>query len=189
MDSRWAERGFDLEAISRLRGNVSLKAKRLELAGALVMSDATMNLTMAGGKIDISKLDGGFEGGNAKMSGQLERRENGLALSAQARLEGADLERVSALGTEQALAAGTASLQLSVNGIGRTPKGLASSIAGAGSLTTTNAAINGISPASLQTVARTEIEAEISRARNLPARVAEAFANARFDVAAGDDRD
>jgi len=181
--SRWAERGFNADVVSKLKGRLSLKAKRLVLAGALVMADAELQAVMADGKIDVSKLSGGWAGGQTLISASLQQREQGLAFSGEALIKQADIEQVSALGRDAPMASGRADLKLSVAGMGLTPKGLASSLSGSGTLDLSQSSIRGLSAEALRGFAKAEVEAEVSRARALPGRAVAALQDAQFDLA------
>jgi uncharacterized protein involved in outer membrane biogenesis len=182
-DTRWAERSFDTDAVAKLKGRLSLKAKRLALAGALVMDDAELEAVMENGKIDVAKLAGNWAGGQTVLSASLQQREQGLAFSGEALIKQADLSHVSALGRTVPMATGRADLKLSVAGAGLTPKGLASSLSGSGKLDISQSSIRGLSAEALRGFAQSEVDAEVSRASALPARAALALQEAQFDLA------
>ena len=145
VDGYWPGSRFNTALFGELNGTLNLKAERLLLTGGLVLDDAKLQASLSNGAMNVSRLEGDLYGGTLKASGQLAKRGGGMALEAKAEAEGLQLEKLMISSSGSALIHAPVEMVISVKGVGLTPRGIAASLTGKGSLEFGSGKIKGFS--------------------------------------------
>ncbi|MHA1164191.1 MAG: AsmA family protein [Alphaproteobacteria bacterium] len=145
VDGYWPSNRFNTALFDEINGTLKLKAERVLLTGGLVLFDAKMQATLSNGAMNVSRLEGDLYGGTLKASGQLAKRGGGMALDAKAEAEGLQLEKLTITSSGAALVHAPADMVISVKGVGLTPRGIAASLTGKGSIEFGSGKIKGFS--------------------------------------------
>ena len=130
----WPESAFDFAALDGIEGKLGIAFGTLSLEPGMAIKNARLDMTVAPGKISVTKLEGKGAGGDVLATLALERAPGGANLAGDVRLNGIRLNAPAAAGAAQAKEA-VASLALEFAGRGATPNGLIAVAMGQGAIT------------------------------------------------------
>jgi uncharacterized protein involved in outer membrane biogenesis len=129
----WPDEPFDLEALSGIDAHVILGVGRLALSDGLELKEATLDLTLKEGKLDVGRLEGAGLGGRARLAFALDGGGGGAEVKGSLSLLDGGLEASAGVtpgGT--AGAAGRVAAELAFSGRGANPRNLISALQGQG---------------------------------------------------------
>nr|WP_246546544.1 AsmA family protein [Ancylobacter defluvii] len=152
-EGRWPATGFAPAPLAKAAGRVRLDIGRLELPGGLALDRAKLRARLGGGRVIVEEFAGGLAGG--ALAGRLDLSRNGATVRADGSLTLKGMPSAPLLaagGVARPMARGVADLSLDFTGAGNSPRALAASLAGQGSLALDGVEIAGTSPAALQYV-------------------------------------
>lgn len=129
--SIWPESAFDFAALDGVEGKLGITFGSLVLEDGMALGNAQLDVTLAPGKVGITKLEGSALGGSLKAALAIERAPGGASLAGDVRLTGAHLQQAA---SPAAASNGTAQLTLELSGRGATPGGLIAVATGKGEL-------------------------------------------------------
>lgn len=121
--SVWPESAFDFGALDGVEGKLGIAFGSLTLEEGMALDKALLEVSLAPGKISVTKLEGKAAGGDLLAAFALERAPGGASFAGDIRLSGA---RLAASGEA------SAALQLEMSGRGATPGGLIAVATGKG---------------------------------------------------------
>lgn len=157
-DGYWPDTPFALGALQRLSGRLAVEAEELVLGEGLSVRDAAMTARLEEGALRLGDLTGRLHGGDVRASATLRAERGRAVFRGEAAVEGADLAQLPH-GDGAPLATGSASLRLTAESEGITPRGLITVMSGRGWLTLTDGEIRGLDPQVLAIIARGYLEA------------------------------
>lgn len=144
----WSAYPLDWSGLSDFSGTLILKPSRLEFSD-LVLSDATLNLTIADGIMTANPVTGTLAGGRLTLAAKISGGKDDLGAAKEASLdllisaENFSIEEASQALFNKTLGKGRGDLNLSVAGKGRSWLGLVSSLEGTGSVTLEDGVLTG----------------------------------------------
>lgn len=141
--SRWSTRPVDLASLRQIGGTLDVTADRV-LSGRFVFTGVTARIDAADGRIAISGLKAEAEPGNLEGGLVLDGSGEVLALSAEVKADGIDLDQLTGRKTSEPGLSGSAALVLDIAGRGRSPFEVVSSLAGKGALVASKGKLQGI---------------------------------------------
>ncbi len=130
-NSIWPESAFDFAALDGIEGKLGVSFDKLALDEGMAINKAQLEVSLAPGKIGVTKLEGSALGGNVVAAFALEQVPGGASLAGDVRLMGAHLSGAGKGKADDA----TASMALEMSGRGATPGGLIAVATGKGELT------------------------------------------------------
>ncbi|HEX7775999.1 MAG TPA: AsmA family protein [Parvibaculum sp.] len=139
-DTIWPTSALDWSPLGLFEGNLDLKLGAVTL-GTMRLDQSNMHIALASGVLSVTPFAGQFADGKATLGLRVEggkAGEPGIGLTFTA--EDADLAKASALAFGDPSMTGRGTINLQIEGQGRSWLGLASSAAGTGSLKTQGAA-------------------------------------------------
>jgi uncharacterized protein involved in outer membrane biogenesis len=131
--SIWPESAFDFSVLDGIEGKLGVEIGALALEPGMVSKNVQLDVSLAPGKLSVSKLTGHALGGDILAAMAIERAPGGANLNASLQLTGAHLQ--DSAGASQGGDAGGAALKLELAGRGATPGGLIAVATGKGELT------------------------------------------------------
>lgn len=143
---KWPEGLFNFSALGNTRATVKIAFKSLALASGAGTGDGDLTLSLAPGKLTLSDLSANAAGGRLSGRANVEKAPNGVALTADLKLDRARLADVNAGG------AGFASADLRAEARAQSPAGLFAVMTGSGKLRLAGAEVSGPSPAAVADV-------------------------------------
>lgn len=139
----WPEGLFNFSALGNTRATLKITFKSLALASGAGTGDGDLTLALAPGKLTLSDLSANAAGGRLLGRASVEKAPNGVALTADLKLDQARLADLNAGG------AGFASADLHAEARAQSPAGLFAVMTGSGKLRLAGAEVSGPSPASI----------------------------------------
>lgn len=152
--SIWSDRPFDFGAFAGLEGDIALTAERIDVSNGLALDDAQLRFRLAPDRLQLERIEGSLLGGRAHARGALVREAAGAALTLEVGLDQARLEQFVSQETGQPRASGSMTLAAKAEGRGLSPRGLLAVLQGTGSLDVGEGRLEGLSPDTIETVAR-----------------------------------
>nr|WP_256441468.1 AsmA family protein [Ancylobacter radicis] len=149
----WPDGRFGPPALGRLNASVKLSLRQLDLPAGLVLDLAKLNARLSEGVVSVEDLSGALAGG--RLSGRFDLRRRGENLQLDGHLALADAESgplLRAADVQRPGAGGKVTLALDLTGSGRSPRGIAASLQGQGSLVLDGLEIAYTDPRALQYV-------------------------------------
>ncbi len=165
----WPNSAFALAALQAGDGTLKLKASTMTLTEEMALADAQLEASLSSGALTVSRLDGRLYGGKFTASGTLRALQGHAGFDAKLKLANADLAALTQDAGGRELAKGKADLQLSLEGEGFSPRGLATALSGKGELRLDKGVIHGLTPAVLKKAASTYMTQEIPEKSRLTA--------------------
>ena len=92
--SPWPDEPFDGGTLDAFEGSIRLKAKRLTLAEGIGLTDAGLDIALAPGKVDVSRIEGACLRGRCSATLRIDKVPAGAELSGSLRVTGAALEAI-----------------------------------------------------------------------------------------------
>jgi hypothetical protein len=153
----WPEGTFDLAALLKSEGTLTLAARRFEVDGDTALQDATISAKLVPGRLEVKSLTA------TMLEGQLTSTWTLTAGPAEATLAGtveiANVDLAAAPAGRQA-AKGRVSGKLSVEGRGFGPRTLLQFVSGKGSLTLAEAEVPGLNAAAVRQASQSYLASE-----------------------------
>ena len=131
----WPEYSIDARLLSSIGAKIKIKAGQLHLSGPLALDGAHVEANINDGVLAITNLEGGLYGGTLKASARLAAQASGLAFTAKAEASGLSLEEIAPGKDGSVPVKGPVDLEMSLQGSGLSPHGLAAGLNGEGKLT------------------------------------------------------
>jgi len=133
--SPWPDEPFDLGALAGIDGRLILGLGRLALSDGMGLKDATVDLTLKGGKISIGSIEGAALGGRGRIQFAIESTGTGAAVNGSLQLSEARFEALTGLGVgAKAGTVGGIKADVSFSGRGANPRNLIAALQGQGRL-------------------------------------------------------
>ena len=133
--SPWPDEPFDLGALAGIDGHVVLGLGRLALSDGMGLKDATVDVSLKGGKITVGGIEGTALGGRGRLQFTIESTGTGAAVNGSLQLSDGRLEALRALGVgAKAGTVGGIKADLSFSGRGANPRNLIAALQGQGRL-------------------------------------------------------
>lgn len=133
--SVWSDDPFDGAGFDGFEGNVKLNAKRLVLADGLGLDDASLDVALQRGKIDVRELAGTCLGGRCRARFGIAKMPGGVDVSGSLSLAGLAVGALAA----DTRATGSISGEIKFSGKGVSPRGVLAVLQGGGALELTGA--------------------------------------------------
>jgi hypothetical protein len=133
--SMWSEDPFDGAGLDSFDGHVKLSAKRLALSDGLGLDDASVDVSLQSGKIDVRELAGACLGGRCKAQFGITKALGGVDVSGKLRLSGLSVGSLA----RNSGATGSIGGEIKFSGKGVSPRGVFSVLQGGGALELTGA--------------------------------------------------
>lgn len=131
----WPDGRFGPPALGPLAAAIKLSLRQLDLPAGLVLDLAKLNARVSEGVVVVEELSGSLAGGRLAARGDLRRRGDNLAVDGHIALTDAESgPLLRAAGVERPGASAGLTLALDLTGAGRSPRGIAASLQGQGSL-------------------------------------------------------
>jgi hypothetical protein len=147
----WPSEPFERGLIGSLDGSVKLRVGRVALSPQLGVANMRAVLQFGQGSFALEEIDGSIAGGRVAGSLNFERGEDGLSLDTHVRFTGANLADL--LPGDGALA-GRATIELDLQGTGRSPIALIGALKGDGTFTIQDGQIMRVDPSVFAAVIR-----------------------------------
>lgn len=147
----WPTGAFGRAPLATLGAAVKLDVATFDLAGGLTLDGAKLRLRLNEGAASVEDITGALAGG--RLSGRFDLRRRGDLALVEGHLALTDAEIVQLLraaGNQRPALRGMTTLNLDFTGSGRSPRAIAASLAGQGSLSVENLEITGVDPSALQ---------------------------------------
>jgi len=128
--SLWSEDPFDGAGLDAFEGHVKLSAKRLALADGLGLNEASLDVSLQSGKIDVQDLAGACLGGRCRARFGIAKTLGGVDVSGSVSLAGLAMAALAG----DARATGSIGGEIKFSGKGVSPRGIFSVLQGSGAL-------------------------------------------------------
>ena len=165
----WPDSAFALAALQACDGTLKLKASTMMLADEMPLADAQLEASLSAGTLTVSRLEGRLYAGKLTASGTLRAMQGHAGFDGKLKLANADLATLTQDAGGKELAKGKVDLQLTLEGQGFSPRGLATALSGTGELRLDKGVIHGLSPAVLKKAATTYMTQEVPEKARLSA--------------------
>lgn len=133
--SGWPDGRFGPPALGPLTASVKLSLRQLDLPAGLVLDLAKLNARVGEGVVAVEELSGALAGGRLAARFDLRRRGDNLAVDGHLAVTDAESgPLLRAAGVERPGVSAGVTLALDLTGAGRSPRGIAASLQGQGSL-------------------------------------------------------
>ena len=149
----WPPRGFALDPLVKVEGEIELEAKTLTLGAPFQIEQAVLLARIDEEGLSITDLQGELFGGSFAASGTLSPRGSGAELKAHAELATGKLDLLSRGLTGRVVAKGPLTMVLDISGEGLSPTGLVAGLSGGGTIFLDPGILVSLSPAPLKRVA------------------------------------
>jgi hypothetical protein len=126
----WSDDPFDSNGLDGLDGHVKLNAKRLALSDGLGLDEASLDVSLQSGKIDVRELAGACLSGRCRAQFAMTKTPGGVTVSGSLSLAGLTVAALSA----DARATGSIGGEIKFSGKGVSPRGVFSVLQGGGAL-------------------------------------------------------
>ncbi|MBX9775536.1 MAG: AsmA family protein [Xanthobacteraceae bacterium] len=176
----WPSEPFERGLIGTVEGGVKLRVGRVALSPQLGIANMRGTLHFGQSSFALEEIDGSIAGGRVAGSISFERGEGGLSLDARVRFAGADLADL--LPGEGALT-GRATIDLDLQGTGRSPIALIGALNGDGTFTIQDGQIMRANPAVFAAVIRSVDDGLPIDAVRISDRTEAALGNGALNVA------
>jgi uncharacterized protein involved in outer membrane biogenesis len=151
----WPDAPFGTSPLDGFDADLALSIDRLEIAEALAADGVSLSLRSSPAGMAFDGVKAGFAGG--ELSGNLllkQDLEGTAALSGTFKLDGASAEALAWRRNDRPVVTGNLSVDVELNGAGRTVAGLVASLSGGGSFAVTGGAIQSMNPRAFSAVTR-----------------------------------
>ena len=156
--SPWPDEPFDGATLDAFEGNLRLEAKRLTLADGVGLTDASLDIALAPGKVDVSRIEGACLRGRCSATLRIDKVPAGAELSGSLRVTGAALEAVG--GGAKSGSRGTVGGEIKFAGKGSSPRSALSVANGRGTLELGGAKLTALWPGAIAVGADAALKAE-----------------------------
>lgn len=133
----WPDDPFDASVFAEWQGDIRLTSRRVVLGDGIAIKAATLDVGLAGGKVDVRRLEGAGLGGRCSVNLQIEKVPAGAQVTGVLRLAGGSLQAIA--GGDKPAETGDVSGEIKFSGKGTSPRAIISVLQGAGTLTFANA--------------------------------------------------
>jgi uncharacterized protein involved in outer membrane biogenesis len=158
-DNFWSRVPFDLTRSGAVDANIQLLARQLTLTKGLGLQNATLDLKLEKGRLDVAALDGTALNGRLTSKWSLAPAATGVIAAGSVTLTGSDLKALAMQGKRAAAAQTSASetsgqvdITVTLSGQGASPAAVIASLTGKGLLDMTDVQLSGASPSNVKTV-------------------------------------
>lgn len=141
--SRWSTRPIDLAALRAVEGVVDLQVDRL-VSGTTVLTGLAGRVDAAGGRIGVTGLKASMAPGDMAATVTLDASGNSLALEAEIKGTGFNLDALTGRKGAEAGLSGTGDVTVNFKGQGRSEFELVSSLSGQGRIVASSGKIHGL---------------------------------------------
>jgi large subunit ribosomal protein L24 len=153
----WPSEPFDAGLLGRLLGRVTVKSPRVTLTPKLAARDLRAQVTFDPAGLSIDDIDGTIAGGRVSGGLMFQRTGDAVTARSQLRLAGADVATL--VGGDQPAGAaaplsGGVTLDLAIDGSGRSPVALLGALRGSGSFVLQDGRLARLDPAAFDVVTR-----------------------------------
>ncbi|MDH3196058.1 MAG: AsmA-like C-terminal region-containing protein, partial [Hyphomicrobiales bacterium] len=149
-----SETGFAASIPAGLGLNLDISASTLDLGVPQVARNAEFRFGFADGGVRIDGLSADFAGGKLRASAAALPQDAGLNFRLRAALSGARLEEIAWRARDRAVAQGELDLSFAVEGAGRAPAGIVSTLGGSGTFTLADGFARFINPQAFGSIIR-----------------------------------
>ena len=156
--SPWPDEPFDGATLDAFEGNLRLEAKRLTLADGVGLTDASLDIALAPGKVDVSRIEGACLRGRCSATLRIDKVPAGAELSGSLRVTGAALEAIG--GGAKPGSRGTVGGEIKFAGKGSSPRSALSVANGRGTLELGAAKLTALWPGAIAVGADAALKAE-----------------------------
>ena len=156
--SPWPDEPFDGATLDAFEGNLRLEAKRLTLADGVGLTDASLDIALAPGKVDVSRIEGACLRGRCSATLRIDKVPAGAELSGSLRVTGAALEAIG--GGAKSGSRGTVGGEIKFAGKGSSPRSALSVANGRGTLELGGAKLTALWPGAIAVGADAALKAE-----------------------------
>lgn len=150
----WSEAAFGPPVVSGVDLSLDVSAQRMVLAPLPPASNVTARVSMKDDALSLDVGKAGFAGGELTGAYTLKRSAGQAGMTASLRVDGARLEELVWRRAGRPLATGAASINLDIEGSGRSLTGIVSGLTGGGTLRVENGEIRGLNPEAFALVIR-----------------------------------
>jgi large subunit ribosomal protein L24 len=176
----WPSEPFERGLVGAIEGSVKLRTGRVALSPQLGIANMRSVLQFGHNSFALEEIDGSVAGGRVAGSISFERGEDGLSVDTHVRVAGANLAEL--LPGEGALA-GRATIDLDLQGTGRSPVALIGALKGDGTFTVQDGRIIRVDPSVFAAVIRSVDEGLAIDAGRIRDRTEAVLGNGSLDVA------
>ena len=132
--SVWSDEPFDASVLDGFEGNVKLTAKRLVLADGMGLSQASVDIALQGGKVEVKQLEGACLGGRCSATLSIAKAPAGVDVSGSLSLAGGTIEALAGSAAGKPRASGAIGGEIKFSGKGTSPRSVLSVLQGSGTL-------------------------------------------------------
>ncbi len=149
----WPSEPFEAGVIGALDGNIAIRAARVALTPLLAAHNVRAVLHVGQGDVSLTDIDGSLADGRVAGDLTFERGADGLAARSRLRIASADAAQLLPAGDSPPLR-GRLTLDLTVQGSGRSPGALIGSLDGEGTFTLQDGGVARLDPAAFAALIR-----------------------------------
>ena len=150
----WSEAAFGPPVVSGVDLSLDVRAQRMVLAPLPPAGNVTARVSLKDDTLSLDVSEAGFAGGKLTGAYTLKRSAGQAGMTASLRADGARLEELVWRRSGRPVATGAASINLDVEGSGRSLSGIISGLAGGGTVRVENGEIRGLNPDAFALVIR-----------------------------------
>jgi hypothetical protein len=168
----WPDEPFDGTVLNRFEGSIRLKARRLLLPDGISLAQPALDITLADGKVEATRIEGACLGGRCSATLRIDKAAAGVELSGSLRVVDGALQAAAGDGAKPR-ASGTLGGEIKFTGKGTSLRSALSVLKGAGALQLGSASLGTLWPGAIAQAAEAALKAEPDK---LPMVVREALA-------------
>ena len=132
--SVWSDEPFDASVLDGFEGSVKLTAKRFVLADGMGLSQASVDIALLPGKVEVKQLGGACLGGRCTATLSIAKAPAGADVSGSLSLAGVAIESLAGSAAGKPRASGAIGGEIKFSGKGTSPRGVLSVLQGSGTL-------------------------------------------------------
>ena len=155
--SPWPDEPFDAAVLDGFEGNIRLNSKRLTLADGIGIGQASIDIALEGGKVDVTRIEGACLGGRCSASLRIDKAPAGVEVSGQRKPDGRHPASLRAVSPR---ASGTIGGEIKFSGRGTSPRNALSALQGGGTLELGDAKLAALWPGAIAMAADAALKAD-----------------------------
>ena len=156
----WPDEPFDASALEALEGSIHLDAKRLSLSDGIGLGQASLDVAIEGGRLEVKQLEGTALGGRYQASLRIEKVPAGAEVTGSLRLTGGTLQALDGSAGWKPRATGTIAGEIKFSARGQSPRSAISVLQGGGTLEFGEARLATLWPGAIGVAAEAALKAE-----------------------------
>jgi hypothetical protein len=158
--SVWSDEPFDGSVLDGFEGSVKLNTKRFVLTDGMGLGQASFDIALQGGKVEVKQLEGACLGGRCSATLSIAKAQAGVDVSGSLSLVGSSMEAFAGSAAGKSRASGTIGGAIKFSGKGISPRSVLSVLQGSGTLELGEAKLGTLWPGAIDMAVEAALKAD-----------------------------